>query len=131
MSWARDHFVGLDHVQLAMPADGAKLARTFYLDTLGMAELATSDPKGTGNALCFAGGDGANIQLHLSTERAFAGAGSCYPAIVVAGLDDLADRLTEAGHEVDWLDERDGLRTFGCADPFGNRIVFISTVEDH
>ena len=39
MSWARENFIALDHVQVAMPAGGEARARDFYVGVLGMSEL--------------------------------------------------------------------------------------------
>jgi hypothetical protein len=45
-------------------------------------------------------------------------------------LDDLAARLTEAGHEVRWAadDEIPGRRRFHTDDPVGNRLEFLDSV---
>jgi GNAT superfamily N-acetyltransferase len=62
-------------------------------------------------------------QLHVGIEELFSPARKAHPALAVAHaaeLRELADRLTTAGHEVQW----DGPR-FYVADPFGNRLELL------
>ena len=65
------------------------------------------------------------LELHLGADAAFAPAAKAHPAIVVGDLDEVAARLTAAGHPIqsDPLFPRH--RRFYANDPFGNRIEFL------
>ena len=130
MSWAKDHFVALDHVQVAMPAGEEAKARAFYVDVLGMFELTKPAALATRGGAWFAGGDGASVQIHCGVEAEFRPAKKAHPAVLIIGIDQLAERLEKAGHPVKWDDDLEGLRRFFCEDPFGNRLEFIGSMED-
>jgi catechol 2,3-dioxygenase-like lactoylglutathione lyase family enzyme len=113
--------VGIDHVQVAAPPGGEDAARGFYRDLLGLEELAKPEALRARGGVWFAVGD---EQLHVGIEDPFVPAGKAHPALAVTGADALralADRVTEAGHEVRW----DGPR-FYVADPFGNRLELVA-----
>lgn len=130
MSWARDHFVALDHVQVAMPPGEEAKARAFYVGVLGMFELEKPALLLQRGGAWFAGGDGASVQIHCGVEQDFRPAKKAHPAVLIMGIDALAERLEKAGHPVKWDDDLEGLRRFFCEDPFGNRIEFIGSIED-
>jgi catechol 2,3-dioxygenase-like lactoylglutathione lyase family enzyme len=130
MTWARDHFVALDHVQVAMPPGEEASARAFYVGVLGMSELTKPDRLAKRGGAWFAGGDGGSVQLHLGVEQGFRPAKKAHPAVLVAGLDELAGRLEAAGYAVSWDDDLDDMRRFFTEDPFGNRLEFIGAIED-
>ena len=114
--------VGIDHVQVAVPAGGEDVARGFYGDLLGMREI----PKPA--ALAGRGGcwftAGAAV-LHLGVEEPFAPARKAHPAFLVGDLDALQRALEAAGSECVRSDgELPGVRRFHTSDPFGNRIEF-------
>ena len=112
---------GLDHLQLAMPADGEAIARDFYGRLLGLTELAK--PAGLPiTGAWFALPDGR--QLHLGVEGDFRPALKAHPALAAADLDALAAVLAADGRRVEW-DERLDRRRFYSSDPFGNRLEFI------
>ena len=129
-NWARANFIALDHVQLAMPAGEEAKGRAFYVGVLGMYELDKPADLAKRGGAWFAGGDGASIQIHLGVEAEFRPARKAHPAVLVRGLDELAERLAAAGHAVSWDDELPGPRRFFCADPFGNRLEFLGALED-
>ena len=130
MSFARDHFVALDHVQVAMPPGEEVRARAFYVGVLGMIELEKPASLARRGGAWFAGGEGASVQIHCGVEPDFRPARKAHPAVLVAGIDALAERLEQAGHAVHWDDDLEGLRRFFCDDPFGNRLEFIGSIED-
>ena len=125
MSFARDNFIALDHVQVAMPAGEEAKARAFYIGVLGMSELKKPDNLARRGGAWFAGGDGASVQIHLGVEADFRPARKAHPAVLVADIDALAERVANAGHAVKWDDELEDTRRFFCDDPFGNRLEFI------
>jgi catechol 2,3-dioxygenase-like lactoylglutathione lyase family enzyme len=114
--------LGYDHVQVAIPSGSELLARGFYGDLLGMAEVQKPAAlAGRGGCWFAAGG----AVLHLGVETPFHPARKAHPAFTVDDLDELAARLAAAGH--DWVrtdGEIPGVRRFHTFDPFGNRLEF-------
>jgi catechol 2,3-dioxygenase-like lactoylglutathione lyase family enzyme len=113
---------GYDHVQLAIPAGGEDVARSFYGGLLGMTER----PKPP--ALAARGGcwfDSGAAVLHLGVDDLFVPARKAHPAFLVADLDAVRAVLEPAGHDcVDGSGELPGVRRLHCHDPFGNRLEF-------
>jgi catechol 2,3-dioxygenase-like lactoylglutathione lyase family enzyme len=112
-------WVGLDHVQLAMPVGGEDTARTFYVGVLGLTEV----PKPA--ALAARGGcwfEAGPVKLHLGAEAEFVPARKAHPALLVRDLAGFAER---AGLDVRWSDEIPGTVRGHIDDPFGNRIELI------
>jgi catechol 2,3-dioxygenase-like lactoylglutathione lyase family enzyme len=114
--------VGLDHLQLAMPAGGEPEARAFYGQLLGLTEIAKPTPLAARGGCWFAG---AGLQLHLGVELPFAPARKAHPAFLVADLEACRERLLAAGVPLTPDDTLPHVRRFYVADPFGNRIEFI------
>ena len=113
---------GLDHLQLAIPEGGEDRARAFYVDLLGLSEVAKPE------ALSGRGGlwlNGPDLALHLGVERPFRPAAKAHPAFRVASLDTARARFADAGIET--LDDAPlpGLTRFFAQDPFGNRIEIL------
>lgn len=114
--------VGLDHVQLAMPAGGEQAARTFYSDLLGLPER----PKPA--ALALRGGcwfESAEVKLHLGVEADFRPARKAHPALLADDLAALAARLAAAGVAFVPDNSLAGAARGYVEDPFGNRIELI------
>ncbi len=130
MTFARRNFIALDHVQVAMPPGEEARARAFYVGVLGMSELEKPERLAARGGCWFAGGEGAAVQIHCGVESDFRPAKKAHPAVLVIGIDQLADTLGKAGHPVRWVDDLEGLRRFFCDDPFGNRLEFIGSLED-
>ncbi|RBY86432.1 VOC family protein [Blastococcus sp. TF02A-30] len=113
----------LHHVLLAIPPGAEDLCRPFYVDLLGMVELAKPP------ALAARGGfwvraDG--LELHLGVEPDFRPARKAHPGIRVRDLDGLAERMSAAGVPVVWDAGFPGHRRFYADDPVGNCLEFIS-----
>lgn len=117
----------LHHVQLAIPQGGEDAARPFYADALGLTEV-DKPPVLAARGGCWFRGDG--IEIHLGIEADFRPARKAHPAVLVDGLDALADRLGRHGVDVRWDDEFPGHRRFYADDPFGNRIEFLEPLAD-
>lgn len=115
--------VGLDHVQLAMPAGAEAEAVGFYVGILGFVEVPKPEPLASRGGAWFTAG---SAVLHLGVEAEFRPARKAHPALVVDGLDALADQLVAAGHDVRWDDELPGVRRFHTDDVFGNRLELVS-----
>lgn len=109
----------LHHVQLAMPKGGEDAARAFYGDLLGLEEEAKPEALAARGGVWFHRGE---LRLHLGVEEGFRPARKAHPALVVAALDALAERLERAGCALAWDDAIRGIGRFYMDDPFGNRI---------
>ena len=60
--------IGIDHIQLAMPAAGEAEARRLYGDVLGLSELAKPESLAGRGGVWF---DCGSLQLHLGVEADF------------------------------------------------------------
>ncbi|MCR8722901.1 VOC family protein [Frigidibacter sp. ROC022] len=116
----------LHHVQLAMPEGGEAVAREFYGGLLGLPEVAKPAVlSGRGGVWFESGG----LRLHLGVARPFVAAAKAHPGLAlasVAALEALARRLEEAGTAVIRDPDYPGYRRFYAADPFGNRLEFLT-----
>lgn len=119
--------LGLDHVQLAMPAGREQEARAFYGQLLGLQEL-TKPPElaGRGGAWFQCG----ELQLHLGVEKQFMPAKKAHPALRVMGLDGLSAVLVAAGWPVTQDTTVPSIRRSFTEDPFGNRIELVEVESD-
>ncbi len=115
--------VGLDHVQLAMPAGREDEAEAFYSGLLGFTRLAKPEPLAARGGCWFARGD---VALHLGVEEDFRPARKAHPAFVVAGLAELEAALAGAGVPVRPNPDAPAGRGSYVDDPFGNRIEFVA-----
>lgn len=118
--------VGLDHVQLAIPQGSEGQCRAFYVALLGMTELEKPPVLAARGGLWL--GSGA-AEIHLGVEQEFRPARKAHPALLVADLDGLAQRLGDAGHTVTWDETLPATRRFFTNDPLGNRLEFIEAKE--
>src|SRR6185312_12918490 len=111
--------LGIDHVQLAMPAGQEAAARAFYCDVLGLIEEPKPANLVARGGAWFRGGD---VRLHLGVDTDFHPARKAHPAILVSGLAELAARC-EAAAVPSMRDEPlEGFDRLYVFDPFGNRI---------
>ena len=115
---------GIDHGQLAMPAGGEQLARQFYGELLGLAEIPKPLNLAARGGAWFQCGP---LQLHLGVESEFHPAKKAHPALLVSELANLLKSLTAAGFEVKYDTEPvQGFDRAFTSDPFGNRIELLS-----
>ena len=112
-------WAGIDHVQVAIPVGGEDVARRFYAEALGLAEV----PKPP--ALAARGGAWFEVgatRVHVGVEDPFAPARTAHPALLLRGLRDF---VAASGLEVAWNDEIPGTLRCHVFDPFGNRLELI------
>ena len=110
--------VGIEHVQLAMPAGREADAREFYCRLLGMAEVRKPPALAQRGGAWFESGA---AKIHLGVETDFRPARKAHPALLVRDLRGLVDRLRAAG--VDVVEEpNEGHFRVYVDDPFGNRV---------
>ncbi|WP_232660868.1 VOC family protein [Pseudonocardia sp. TRM90224] len=115
-------FDHLHHTQLAMPGGAEAAARAFYVDALGMTEIAKPPALAARGGVWFRAG---GVELHLGVEPDFRPARKAHPGILVTDIDGLAARLTAAGTTPQWDDGFPGHRRFYAVDAFGNRLEFL------
>lgn len=115
-------FVGLDHVQLAAPSRCEQLARQFYGDVLGLAEIIKPDALQARGGVWFQCG---SQQLHIGVQEAFVPARKAHPGIEVKAVAALRERLVQHGFAVKDDANREGIERFYVHDPFGNRLEFM------
>jgi catechol 2,3-dioxygenase-like lactoylglutathione lyase family enzyme len=113
---------GIDHVQLAMPPGEERRAEAFYQGLLGLERRPKPEPLASRGGCWFSNG---TVVLHLGVEDDFRPARKAHPALVVADLGDLVERLVAAGSEVRPDTELPGVTRCYVDDPFGNRIELI------
>ncbi len=113
---------GLDHVQLAIPPGGEDLARKFFVDLLGFAEIEKpANLKAKGGAWFACGAH----QLHVGIASPFEPATKAHPAILVKNLPAYRSYLESRGLRPRDEDPLPGAVRFYLDDPFGNRIEFL------
>lgn len=115
-------FVGLDHVQVAIPPGSEELARGFYTGTLRLEELEKPAPMRAAGGAWFRIG---SAELHLGVQADFQPACKAHPGLQVTDVDAVADRCSAAGVPIQWDDRYPGVRRFYVHDPFGNRLEIL------
>ena len=118
-------FVGLHHVQLAIPSGSEEKCRRFWHDVLGMTELEKPVALAARGGCWFRGG---GFEVHLGVEEDFRPARKAHPGILVNDISLAADQLKRSGFEVTWDDNFPGHTRFYAFDPFGNRLEFLEPV---
>ena len=115
----------IHHVQIAIPAGGEAVARSFYVLLVGLAEV----PKPA--TLAARGGlwlDGGSIGLHLGINPGFRPATKAHVAFTVERLEGLRERLAMAGYPIVEDEDLLDFERFYTVDPFGNRVEFLRPV---
>ena len=110
--------VGIDHVQLAMPAGREEDARRFYCLLLGLPETPKPQELAKRGGVWF---ESSQVKIHLGVDPEFRPATKAHPALLVKDLRGLVERLRDASVPV--VDEPlAGFDRVYVTDPFGNRI---------
>ncbi len=114
--------VGIDHVQVAVPARAEEELREYYGGLLGMVEVPKPAALVGRGGCWFAAG---SALLHLGVQEPFVPARKAHPALLVDDLDALQERLQGAGYACERSDgELPGVRRFHTYDVVGNRVEF-------
>jgi catechol 2,3-dioxygenase-like lactoylglutathione lyase family enzyme len=111
--------LGIDHIQLAMPPGEEARARAFYVDILGLIEVAKPPDLARRGGAWFELGA---ARVHLGVEPDFRPARKAHPGLLVEDLAELVARLERAGYAVTDDDSLEGYNRAYVDDPFGNRI---------
>ena len=118
--------LGLDHVQLAMPAGEEERARGFYGGVLGLEEIpkpANLAPRG---GVWFRLGA---HQIHLGVEADFRPARKAHPGILVDDLAAALEACDRAGHAPVYDEPLEGYDRAYVYDPFGNRMELMQRLD--
>lgn len=110
--------LGLDHLQISIPAGRLDEALSYYVGLLGFTRIpkpAGLDPRG-------AWLEQSGLHLHLGEESPFATDGCAHPAFRVADMDAILNPLIARGLPVRAEVGPEGCRRVSVFDPFGNRI---------
>ena len=89
--------VGIDHVQLAMPAGEESKARRFYAGLLGVPEVPKPAHLAARGGAWFEDG---GVKIHLGVDPVFRPAQKAHPGLLVTDLTGLLAELRAAGHDV-------------------------------
>lgn len=114
--------IGLDHVQLAMPAGAEEMARAFYGGLLGLREVPKPANLAKRGGVWFEGGA---LRLHLGVEADFRPARKAHPALLVRDLPALVTHLENSGISLVRDEPLPGYDRVHIADPFGNRLELL------
>jgi catechol 2,3-dioxygenase-like lactoylglutathione lyase family enzyme len=124
-------FQGIDHVQLAAPAQCEAEARHFFGELLGLREVPKPPALAVRGGLWFQCGA---QQIHIGVEPDFRPAKKAHPAfrlIDEAALDVLKARLESAGIAIRDDREIESSARFFADDPWGNRLEFVADRVGH
>jgi catechol 2,3-dioxygenase-like lactoylglutathione lyase family enzyme len=114
--------VGIDHVQLVMPAGGEALARQFYGGVLGLPEIPKPPNLALRGGVWFQCGP---LQLHLGVDQEFQPAKTAHPALLVDDLEHFLQALQRNGSAIKFDQQIPGYQRAFTSDPFGNRIELL------
>ena len=117
--------IGIDHVQLAMPAGKERAARDFYQGLLGLNEV----PKPTnlaGRGGCWFEANG--VKIHLGVDANFSPARKAHPGLIFSDLASIVETLEAAGFPTLAGEPLNGYNRRYVSDPFGNRIELMQVV---
>ena len=124
MTGATTRWVGIDHVQLAIPLGAEDAARAFYVGVLGLVEVPKPPSMAARGGAWFEAGE---VRVHVGGEEPFVPARKAHPAFTINGLRDF---IGTSGLDAVWNDEIVGVERCHVADPFGNRIELVDAGEE-
>jgi catechol 2,3-dioxygenase-like lactoylglutathione lyase family enzyme len=114
--------IGIDHVQLAMPAGQEEQARAFYRDVLGLPETPKpADMVGRGG--CWF--ESSLVKIHLGVDKDFRPATKAHPGLLVDDLKTVTELCRQRGLETFTAPGIEGYERIFIKDPFGNRIELL------
>jgi catechol 2,3-dioxygenase-like lactoylglutathione lyase family enzyme len=114
--------IGIDHVQLAMPAGGEEQARGFYGQVLGLPET-PKPPELARRGGCWFESD--RVKIHLGVEASFHPARKAHPGLLVTDLKQIVARCRELGIDIAADVPLPGYDRIFLEDPFGNRLELL------
>ena len=111
----------LQHVGITVAPDALPLARSFYLEVLGLPELRASD-----RALIYGLGRSGELELHVIAGAPPDASAQHHFALEVEDLDAVRRRLADAGYTVEDARAVGGRERIFVRDPLGNLIEFVT-----
>jgi catechol 2,3-dioxygenase-like lactoylglutathione lyase family enzyme len=118
--------IGVDHVQLAMPAGEEDAARRFYVGLLGLTELEKPEPLRSRGGCWF---ENDLVKVHLGVEADFRPAKKAHPGLLVDDLATLIARAHAQGVATREDEPLEGYIRVFMNDPFGNRLEFLQKLQ--
>jgi len=120
---SEDPFLEIDHVQLAMPSGGEERARRFFVDVLGMTEIAKPPELAKRGGCWFASGKKFRF---TSAWKMIFGRRRRRTRRCAAMTASLPARIRTQGIETIEAEDIPGVRRCHIFDPFGNRIELVA-----
>ena len=114
--------IGIDHVQLAMPAGEEQRAREFYGDVLGLPEK-VKPPELARRGGCWF--ETAGVKIHLGVDQRFQPATKAHPGLLVDDLQAIIERCHARGFVTRADAPLEGYLRVFVDDPFGNRLELL------
>ncbi|PLR95108.1 VOC family protein [Bacillus sp. T33-2] len=119
-------FKAIDHIQLAAPKGSEDMAREFFGNTLGFAEIEKPEELKKRGGVWFGIG---KVQIHIGIEEPFIQARKAHPAFEVENIKALMKHLKENNIEIIEDNNLPGAERFYVNDPFGNRIEILEWIK--
>ena len=119
--------IGIDHIQLAMPAGQETLARAFYVGVLGLTEVPKPQVLAQRGGVWFESG---SAKVHLGVEADFRPARKAHPGFLVSDLREVIARCEAAGIAIISDEPLAGYERIHIHDPFGNRIELLQVIAE-
>ena len=113
--------IDVNHAQVNVPSDGLDIARTFYIDFLGMKEIKRPDVFTSKGIWLNAG----NFELHIGVEDNVERKTRAHLAYEVTDILAWRKRITEKGWKITEQPKIPNYQRFHFRDPFGNNIELI------
>ena len=114
----------LHHVQVSCPRGGEDDARRFWVEGLGLSEVAKPETLAGRGGAWFRSGD---AEIHVGVEEPFVPARRAHPALLVEDLEGVGARLRALGFGVDWTERHTfpGYERCHVRDTHGNRVELL------
>ena len=117
--------LAIDHIQISMPEGKEDLARDFYWKVLGIPEVGKPLHLDKRGGVWFERG---SLKVHLGIDPDFTPSKKAHPGLLVADINELAEKLKAHGYVVSEGSSLPGFRRIFTNDPFGNRIEFLQAI---
>lgn len=114
--------LAIDHVQLAIPAEGEDAARRYFVGVLGLTEVPKPAQLAARGGCWFRDG---SVFVHCGIASDFVPATKAHIAFLVSDVRGLALHLQSIGQKVTWDTAVPEELRFYSTDPFGNRLEFM------
>lgn len=116
----------IHHVMVAIPPGGDEAARSFYVQQLGLVEIAKPSELASRGGLWVSTG---SIDLHIGIDPNFVPARKAHIALLVDDLERVREHFDSCGVGAGPIEfELTGFRRCYLDDPFGNRIELMQAL---